>query len=135
MKSVIPPKLLDDGENELGVIGQAYLQGVDLAEVSESRHAAATERRIVILDGVTDGQDGTMRASGIFFQVPWSCVRGYWVGTMPFPPELWREGPEGRVVVLVLDPEAAGGQDVVIRSNLDSWVDASRTVGIPEIRD
>lgn len=131
MKSGIPPKWLEDGERELGVLGHAYLQGVDLAEVSESRPAAATERRVVVLDGGADGQ----RPSGIFFQVPWTCVVGYWVGTMPFPPELWREGPDGEVVVLVLDPEVTGGQDVVIRSDLDAWVGAIRSVGIPEIRD
>ncbi|HEV2068322.1 MAG TPA: hypothetical protein VGR26_00850 [Acidimicrobiales bacterium] len=132
---MIPRKWLDDGERELSVAGEAYLQGVPLAEVSVSHHTVATQRRIVMLDGVGGPRARGLRPSGIFFQVPWSCVHGYWTGVMPFPPELWREGPEGEVVVLVLDPEAAGGRDVVIHSNLPAWVAASRDVGIPEIRD
>lgn len=132
---MIPGGWLDDGERELGVVGLAYLQGVDLAEVSESRRAAATERRVLILEGSADGHAGKPSTTGIFFEVPWTCVRGYWVGVMPFPPELWREGPEGEVLVLVLDPEACGGKDVVIRSDLEAWIGAVRTVGIPEIRD
>lgn len=132
---MLPRKWLDDGEHELELAGEAYLQGVSLAEVSVSKHITATERRIVMLDAVTEGRGGSVRVSGIFFEVPWTCVHGYWRGVMPFPAELWREGPEGEVVVLVLDPEAAGGQDVVIRSHLPSWVEASLQVGIPEIRD
>jgi hypothetical protein len=132
---MMPRKWLDDGEHELGLEGEAYLQGVSLAEVSLSKPITATERRIVMLDGVTDRRGASERASRIFFEVPWTCVHGYWQGVMPFPPELWREGPEGEVVVMVLDPQAAGGQDVVIRSNLPSWVAASHQVGIPEIRD
>ncbi len=135
MKSMIPRGLLGGGERELGVAGEAFLQGVVLAEVSPSKRAVATERRIVMLDGGSQGRVTSASGASIFFQVPWCSVYGYWTGVLPFPPELWREGPEGNVVVLVLDPGAAGGKDVVIRSNLESWVSASRDAGVPEIVD
>lgn len=135
MKGMIPRKLLSGGERELGVVGDAYLQGVVLAEVSPSKHAVATERRIVMLEGGGCGPGTSSGLASIFFQVPWRSVHGYWTGVLPFPPELWREGPEGEVVVLLLDPGSAGGKDLVIRSNRDSWVAASRDAGIPEIVD
>lgn len=115
------------------MVGDAFLQGVLLAEVSPSKHAVATQRRVLMLDGA--GSGASAGGSGIFFQVPWSSVHGYWTGVLPFPPELWREGPEGAVVVLVLDPDAAGGKDLVIRSNLDRWISASRDVGVQQIVD
>lgn len=133
MNDSIPPKLLGGGERELGVVGDAFLQGVVLAEVSPSKPAVATQRRIVMLDRT--GPGGSAGGSSIFFQVPWTSVHGYWTGVLPFPPELWREGPEGKVVVLVLDPDAAGGKDLVIRSNLDRWISASRDAGVGEIVD
>jgi hypothetical protein len=133
VKGGIPPKLLEGDERELGVVGDAFLQGVLLAEVSPSKCAVATQRRVLMLDGV--GSGGSAGGSSIFFQVPWSSVHGYWTGVLPFPPELWREGPEGEVVVLVLDPNAAGGKDLVIRSNLDRWISASRKIGLREIVD
>lgn len=133
MNGSIPPQLLGGGERELGVVGEAFLQGVVLAEVSPSKQAVATQRRIVMLDG--SGPGASTAGSSIFFQVPWSCVHGYWTGVLPFPPELWREGPEGEVVVLVLDPGAAEGKDLVIRSNLDCWISASRDAGVQEIVD
>ena len=132
---MIPRRLLGGGERELGVVGDAFLQGAVLAEVSPSKRTVATERRVVMLDGGSRGHGGSGSAASIFFQVPWSSVYGYWTGVLGFPPELWREGPEGKVVVLVLDPGAAGGKDVVIRSNLESWVSASRDAGVPEIVD
>lgn len=132
---MIPRKFLGGGERELGVVGEAFLQGVVLAEVSPSKRAVATERRILMLEGGSHGHSAPGRAASIFFQVQWSSVYGYWTGVLPFPPELWREGPEGRVVVLVLDPGAAGGKDLVIRSNLESWVSASRDVGVSQIVD
>ncbi|MDP9019682.1 MAG: hypothetical protein M3N25_02580 [Actinomycetota bacterium] len=132
---MIPRKFLGGGERELGVVGEAVLQGVVLAEVSPSKHAVATERRIVMLEDGSHEPAASAEAASIFFQVPWTSVYGYWTGVLPFPPELWREGPEGRVVVLVLDPGAAGGKDLVIRSNLESWVSASRNAGVPEIVD
>jgi hypothetical protein len=83
-----------------------------------------------------DGASSVASAeASIFFQVPWSSVHGYWTGVLPFPPELWREGPEGEVVVLVLDPDAGGGRDLVIRSNLERWISASRDAGVREIVD
>ncbi len=95
----------------------------------------ATERRVVMLGGPGEPPARAGRARNIFFQVPWASVYGYWQGMMPLPPERWRDGPETAVVVLVLDPQAAGGQDVVLRSNLASWVEACRTIGISEIID
>lgn len=135
MKSLIPRKWLDGDERELGVVGEGYLQGMVPTEMSDSVPTTATERRVVMLGGLDDHEGRAGRANAIVFQVPWASVHGYWQGVMPLPPERWRDGPEGRVVVLVLNPEAAGGQDVVLRSNLVSWVEACRTVGIPEILD
>jgi hypothetical protein len=62
-------------------------------------------------------------------------VVGYWTGVLPLPPELWREGPRREVVVLMLDPEVAAGQDLVIRSNLDSWIAAIGDAGVPHVVD
>lgn len=136
MKGIIPRKWLDGDERDLGLVGEGYLQGLVPSEMSEAMPTTATERRVVMLGGPGDAAARTAaRAKAIFFQVPWACVHGYWQGTMPLPPERWRDGPEGAVLVLVLDPEAAGGQDVVLRSNLASWVDACQTIGISEIID
>lgn len=135
MRSLIPRKWLDGDERELGVVGEGYLQGLVPSEMSEPAPTVATERRVVMLGGLGDLEGRSGQASAIVFQVPWGSVNGYWQGLMPLPPERWRDGPEAPVVVLVLDPEAAGGQDVVIRSNLGSWVDACQAAGIPEILD
>lgn len=129
---MIPVEWLDDGERDLGVVGDGYLQGMVLAESSVSTRTAATERRILMFDA------GTNRASApakIVFQVPWASVVGYWSGVLPLPAELWREGPRREVVVLMLDPEVAGGQDLVIRSNLDDWMAAIRQAGVPQVVD
>ncbi len=136
MKGIIPRRWLDKDEHELGFVGEGYLQGQIPSEMSESMPTTATERRVVMLDDPVEspGRPGS-RAQGVFFQVPWARVHGYWQGMMPLPPERWRDGPEAAVLVLVLDPEAAAGQDVVLRSNLASWVDACRTIGISEIID
>lgn len=135
MKSLIPRKWLDADERELDVAGEGYLQGLVPTEMSDSVPTTATERRVVMLGGLADHEGRNARANAIVFQVPWASVHGYWQGVMPLPPERWRDGPEGQVIVLVLNPEAAGGQDVVLRSNLDSWVAACRAIGIPEILD
>ncbi len=126
---------LEHGEQDLGVVGDGYLQGVLLSEVSASRLAAATARRIVLLDAVTLTGDGRVREGRVCFGVPWASVHGMWRGVMPFPPELWRQGPEGEVVVFTLAPEAAGGRDVVICSNTDEWVQVARSMGVTEIHD
>ncbi len=128
---MIPAELLHKGERELGVVGDGYLQGVALAESSASTPTAATERRVLMLDTAGAGSE----VPTISFQVPWDSVVGYWTGVLPLPAELWREGPRSQVVVLMLDPEAAGGQDIVIRSNLDAWIDAIRQVGVPQVVD
>lgn len=135
MRSRTPPPWLDEGEHELGVVGEAFLQGVVLAEVSGSKHTVATERRVVMLDDAAGVAGHHGAGNGIFFEVEWASVRGYWCGVLGFPAELWREGPEGEVAVLMLDPEVADGRDVVIRSNLASWVAAIRDLSIPEIVD
>ncbi len=135
MKGIIPRRWLDDDERELGVVGEGYLQGKIPSEMSESMPTTATERRVVMLGGPAEPPTRPGRARGIFFQAPWTCVHGYWQGMMSLPPERWRDGPEAAVLVLVLNPETAGGQDVVLRSNLASWVDACRTIGLSEIID
>ena len=127
---MIPRDWLHDGEHELGVVGDGYLQGVVLAESSASTPTAATERRILMFEPA--GRHGAAR---IVFQVPWESVVGYWTGVLPLPAELWREGPRREVVVLMLDPEAAGGQDIVLRSNLDAWIAAIRRAGVPQVVD
>ncbi|MDP9419329.1 MAG: hypothetical protein M3P53_04130 [Actinomycetota bacterium] len=129
---MIPSDWLHDGERDLRVVGDGYLQGIVLAESSASTRAAATEQRILMFDPGVDATSGTAR---LVFQVPWASVVGYWTGVLPLPAELWREGPRGEVVVLMLDPEVAGGQDVVIRSNLEAWIAAIRQVGVPQVVD
>lgn len=135
MKSLIPRTSLEHDESELDLVGEGYLQGLVPSEMSESAPTTATERRVVMVGGLTDLQGRSGPARVIVFEVPWASVYGYWQGLMPLPPERWRDGPEGEVVVLVLDPEVADGQDVVLRSNLASWVEACREIGIPEIVD
>ncbi len=128
---MIPAELLYEGERELGVVGDGYLQGVALAESSASTPTAATQRRVLMFDTADAGSE----VPKVSFQVPWASVVGYWTGVLPLPAELWREGPRSEVVVLMLDPEAAGGQDIVIRSNLDAWIDAICQVGVPQVVD
>lgn len=135
VKGIIPREWLDGDERELGTVSEGYLQGLVPSEMSEPRPTVATERRVVMLDEADTAPARAGGVKGISFQVPWARVHGYWQGKMALPPERWREGPEAAVVVLVLDPEVAGGQDVVIRSDLASWVDVCRTVGIAEIVD
>ncbi len=135
VRSLIPRRWLDGDERELGVVGEGYLLGLTPTEMSDSAPTTATGRRVVMLGGLADPEGRRGRADAIVFQVPWTSVVGYWQGEMPLPPERWREGPEGPVVVLVLDPEAADGHDVAIRSHLGSWVEACRALGIPEILD
>lgn len=134
MRGLIPQQWLEGDEHELGVVGEAYLQGLFPSEMSEAVATTATERRVVMLGGLAD-LEGHGEADVIVFQVPWASVYGYWQGVMPLPPERWRDGPEGPVVVLVLDPDIADGQDVVIRSHLDAWVEACAAMGVPEILD
>lgn len=126
---------LEHGERHLGVVGDGYLQGVLLSQVSASRVAVATERRIVMLEGAELAGDGWVRSGRVCLGVPWAMVHGMWRGVMPFPPELWRQGPEGDVVVFALDPTAAAGRDLVICSNTDAWATAARSIGIAEIHD
>ena len=135
MKGIIPRKWLEGDEHELGFVGEGYLQGLVPSEMSETMPTTATERRVVMVGEPSEAPPRARGIPGIFFQVPWASVCGYWQGVMPLPPERWRDGPDATVVVLVLDPEAAGGKDVVIRTNLAAWVDACRRVGIAEIVD
>lgn len=124
------------GERELdGAHGQGFLQGVLLSETSAPRYTTATERRIVMLDGVTRDERGRVQATGVGFEVPWSAVRGYWTGVMPFPPDLWRVGAEGEVIVLCLEQSVSAGRDVVVHERIPAWVAASRAMGIAPVRD
>lgn len=127
---------LDRGERELqGATGDGYLQGMLLSETTKPCFTVATERRIVMLEDVTRGRAGRLRAKGITFEVPWSMVKGYWTGVLPLPPDLWRAGPEGEVIVFTLDPLTAGGQDLVVRVTSPAWLEATRAMGVPEVRD
>jgi len=127
---------LATGERELeGTQGEGFLQGVLLSETSAPGYATATERRVVMLEGVTHDRRGRTRASGVAFEAPWLSVRGYWTGVLPFPPELWRAGPEGQVIVLSLDPDATGGRDLVVLSGIAAWVSACQARGVERIHD
>ena len=124
------------GERELeGACGEGFLQGILLSEVSAPCRVAATERRIVLFqDGATDGRGRTRRGT-ISLEVPWSKVHAYWTGVVPFPPDMWREGPEGDVIMFTLDPDAAGGRDIVVFPRTEAWLAAVRTMGVPELVD
>lgn len=127
---------LASGERELdGARGEGFLQGLLLSEISAPCYTTATERRIVMLEGVTHDRRGRTRATAVSFEAPWSIVRGFWTGIMPFPPDLWRAGPEGPVIVLSLDPDTTGGRDLVVHSGIDAWVGACRAMGIERVPD
>lgn len=127
---------LADGERQLeGASGEGFLQGILLSEVSAPRYTTATERRIVMLEDATRDRRGRLRARGISFEVPWAKVCSYWTGVMPFPPDMWRQGPEGEVVIFTLDPGAADGRDVVVWPRSEAWTAAARVMGVPELRD
>jgi len=127
---------LATGERELdGAQGEGFLQGLFLSDISAPCYTTATERRVLMLEGVSQDRRGRTRATGVSFEVPWTAVRGFWTGIMPFPPDLWRAGPEGPVVVLSLDPEATGGKDLVVHSAIDAWVGACRAMNIGRVRD
>lgn len=124
------------GERELeGTHGDGFLQGLFLSDISAPCYTVATERRILMLEGVTRDRRGRTRATGVSFEVPWSAVRGFWTGIMPFPPDLWRSGPDGPVIVLCLDPDATGGKDLVVHSAAEAWVGACRAMGIERVKD
>lgn len=127
---------LESGEHELdGLCGDGYLQGILLSEVSQPRFTMATDRRLVMLEESTRGRRGRLRTRGVVFEVPWTMVKGYWTGVMPFPPDLWRVGPEGEVIVFSLDPAAADGQDLVVVLTTPEWVATSQRMGISPVRD
>lgn len=124
------------GERELdGACGQGFLQGILLSEVSAPRYTTATERRIVMCEEVTRDPRGRVHVARIGLQVPWSRVRSYWLGVVPFPPDMWREGPDGEVIVFTLEPEAADGRDIVIWPQTAAWMAAAAAMGVPELRD
>lgn len=127
---------LAPGEHELeGLCGDGYLQGILLSEVSQPRFTMATDRRLVMLEESTRGRRGKLRTKGVCFEVPWTMVKGYWTGVMPFPPDLWRVGHEGEVIVFSLDPAVADGQDLVVVLTTPEWVTTSQRMGIPPVRD
>lgn len=127
---------LDPGEHELpGLSGDGYLQGILLSEVSQPRYTTATDRRLVMLDEPVKGRRGKLRPRSVHFEVPWTSVMGYWTGVMPFPPDLWRVGHEGEVIVFSLDPAVADGQDLVVLLTTPEWIKASQRMGITPVRD
>ena len=123
------------GERELdGACGAGFLQGILLSEVSAPGRVTATERRIVLFaDGPRDRR-GRARST-ISLEVPWSKVHAYWTGVVPFPPDMWREGHEGEVIMFTLDPEAAGGRDIVVWPRTEAWMAVARAMGVPELVD
>lgn len=127
---------LADGEHELeGACGEGFLQGILLSEVSAPRYTTATQRRIVMFDEVTGDGRRRARVRDISLEVPWDRVCAYSTGVMPFPPDMWRQGPEGEVVIFTLDPEVADGRDIVVWPRTDAWTAAARTMGVPELKD
>ena len=131
-----PVRWLAAGERELdGACGDGFLQGILLSEVSAPRYTIATERRIVMSEETIRDRRGKVHIKTIGLEVPWTRVCAYWLGVVPFPPDMWREGPEGEVVVFTLEPEAADGRDLVVWPRTDGWLAAARTMGVPEMRD
>ncbi|MDP9403337.1 MAG: hypothetical protein M3P85_08370 [Actinomycetota bacterium] len=127
---------LEAGEHELeGLGGDGYLQGILLSEVSQPRYTTATDRRLVMLEEPIRGRRGKLRTKSVCFAVPWTMVKGYWTGVMPFPPDLWRVGHEGEVIVFSLDPAVADGQDLVVLLTTPAWVTTSQRMGIAPVRD
>ncbi|HET7487743.1 MAG TPA: hypothetical protein VFJ85_07420 [Acidimicrobiales bacterium] len=124
------------GERQLdGACGEGFLQGILLSEISAPRYTLATERRIVMCDDVERDRRGNVQVRHISLEVPWSRVCAYWVGVMPFPPDMWRLGHEGRVVMFTLEPEVAGGRDIVVCPNEDAWTAAAQAMGVPQLVD
>lgn len=124
------------GERELdGAYGQGFLQGILLSEVSAPAYTTATERRIVMCDEVTRDRHGRVQVASISLQVPWRRVCAYWLGVVPFPPDMWREGHEGEVIMFTLEPEVADGRDIVVWPRTAAWTAAAESVGVPQLRD
>jgi hypothetical protein len=124
------------GEYELeGASGDGFLQGILLSELSEPRYTTATQRRIVMFDQVTRDRRGRVKVQNISLEVPWARVCAYSTAVMPFPPDMWRQGPEGEVVIFTLDPLVADGRDIVVWPRTDAWTAAARAMGIPELKD
>lgn len=127
---------LEAGERELeGACGEGFLQGILLSEVSAPRYTMATDCRIVMFDEASRDKKGRVKPRDISLAVPWDRVCSYWTGVMPFPPDMWRQGPEGEVIIFTLDPEAAGGRDIVVWPRTEGWMAAARAMGVPELKD
>ncbi|MGH9281921.1 MAG: hypothetical protein ACRD0S_03180 [Acidimicrobiales bacterium] len=124
------------GERELeGCCGEGFLQGILLSEVSAPRYTAATDCRIVMFDEGVEDRPTRDRARTVALEVPWDRVCSYWTGVMPFPPDMWRQGPEGEVIIFTLDPSAADGRDLVVWPPAEEWTAAARSMGVPELID
>ena len=124
------------GEYELdGASGEGFLQGILLSEVSAPRYTTATQRRIVMFEEMSRDRRGQARVREISLEVPWDKVCAYSTGVMPFPPDMWRQGPEGEVVIFTLDPVVADGRDIVVWPRTDAWTAAAQAMGVPELRD
>ena len=124
------------GEHALdGACGDGFLQGVLLSDLSEPRYTMATERRIVMSEETSRDRHGKVQVHTIGLEVPWSRVCAYWLGVVPFPPDMWREGTEGEVIVFTLEPEVADGCDLVVWPCSEAWTAAARAMGVPRLDD
>ena len=129
-------KWLAAGERELeGAHGDGFLQGVLLSDLSAPRYTIATERRIVMSEETARDRRGRVQITSIGLEVPWSRVCAYWLGVVPFPPDMWREGTEGEVIVFSLDPEVADRCDLVVWPRTEAWTAAARAMGILQLDD
>lgn len=129
-------KWLAAGERALeGACGDGFLQGVLLSDLSAPRYTIATERRIVMSDQTTRDRRGKVQVKTIGLEVPWARVCAYWLGVVPFPPDMWREGTEGEVIVFSLEPEVADGRDLVVWPRSASWTAAAESMGVPQLLD
>ena len=129
-------KWMAAGERALdGASGDGFLQGVLLSDLSAPRYTMATERRIVMSDETTRDRRGKVQVKTIGLEVPWSRVCAYWLGVVPFPPDMWREGTEGEVIVFSLEPEVADGCDLVVWPRSEAWTAAARSMGVIQLDD
>jgi hypothetical protein len=65
------------GESDLVVGANGYLQGVLPVQQSSRGYVVATDRRLVILQGVDIARGGRLKAKQVAYAAPWEKVRAY----------------------------------------------------------